>query len=312
VGDVRRIGYRHQRTLAAPAEVRGVGFVTGHSVRLRLLPAPPNAGLAFVRTDLPGRPRIPARPDRVTSTNRRTTLGPPEAGVTLVEHVLATLAGLRVDNCTIELDGPEPPGLDGSAHGFREAVSAAGVVLQPARREVWAVTEPVVATQNGATIALHPPAAADGPALRASYILDYGPIARIPRQAHTVAVSPQTFARELADCRTFLLEEEAHVLREQGVGRHLTADQLLVFGPRGLIDNTLRYGDEPARHKVLDLIGDLSLCGFDLVGHVVAYRSGHSLNVELARALVAAAAGTQAGVTLPTLPPTRARRRVAA
>lgn len=309
---MRRIGYRHQRTLSAPAEVRGVGFVTGRTVRVRLHPAPPDAGIAFVRSDLPGRPRIPARSDRVTDTNRRTTLGPPEAGVTLVEHVLATLAGLRVDNCTIELDGPEPPGLDGSAYGFLEAVTAAGVALQSARREVWAVAEPVVATQNGATIALHPPAAADGLALRASYILDYGPTARIPRQAHTVAVSPQTFARELAGCRTFLLEEEAHVLREQGVGRHLTADQLLVFGARGPIDNKLRHADEPARHKVLDLIGDLSLCGFDLVGHVVAYRSGHSLNVELARALVAAAAGTAAGVTLPTLSPARARRRVAA
>ncbi|HVK18918.1 MAG TPA: UDP-3-O-acyl-N-acetylglucosamine deacetylase [Fimbriiglobus sp.] len=307
-----RIGYRHQRTLSVPAEVSGVGFVTGHSVRLRLLPSAPDTGVAFVRTDLPGRPRIPARVARVTDTNRRTTLGPPEAGVTLVEHVLSTLAGLRVDNCTIELDGPEPPGLDGSAYGFLEAVSAAGVVLQPGRREVWAAAEPVVMSQNGATIALHPPTAADGLTLRASYILDYGPTARIPRQAHTVAVSPQTFARELAGCRTFLLEEEAVVLREQGVGRHLTADQLLVFGARGPIDNTLRYADEPARHKVLDLIGDLSLCGFDLVGHVVAYRSGHSLNVELARALVAASAGTEAGVTLPTLPPARARRRVAA
>ncbi|HET6576498.1 MAG TPA: UDP-3-O-acyl-N-acetylglucosamine deacetylase [Fimbriiglobus sp.] len=306
-----RIGYRHQRTLRAAAEVRGTGFVTGCTVRLRLLPAPPDAGVAFVRTDRPGRPRVPARADRVTDTNRRTTLGPPEAGVTLVEHVLATLAGLRVDNCTIELDGPEPPGLDGSAHGFLEAVLAAGVVLQPARREVWTVTEPVLASQKGATIALHPPAAA-GPVLRASYILDYGPTARIPRQAHTVTVSPQTFARDLAGCRTFLLEEEAHVLRDQGIGRHLTANQLLVFGARGPIDNKLRYADEPARHKVLDLIGDLSLCGFDLVGHVVAYRSGHSLNVELARALVARAASNAAGVTLPTLPPTRARRRVAA
>jgi UDP-3-O-acyl N-acetylglucosamine deacetylase len=312
VGDVRRIGYRHQRTLAAPAEVRGVGFVTGHTVRLRLLPAPPDAGLAFVRSDLSGRPVIPARADRVTSTNRRTTLGPSDAGVTLVEHVLATLAGLRVDNCLIELDGPEPPGLDGSAYGFLEAISSVGVVLQSARREVWAVTEPVVVSQNGATIGLHPSAAVDGLGLRASYILDYGVRANIPRQAHTVAVSPEAFARDLAGCRTFLLAEEADVLRAQGIGRHLTADQLLVFGAKGPIDNKLRYADEPARHKVLDLIGDLSLCGFDLVGHVVAYRSGHSLNVELARALVAAAAGTRAGGTLPALPPARARRRVAA
>jgi len=313
---VRRIGYRHQRTLAAPTEVRGVGFVAGGRVRLRFHPAPPHTGLAFVRSDLPGRPLTPARADRVTDTSRRTSLGPPDTGVTLVEHVLATLAGLRVDNCVVELDGPEPPGLDGSAHGFAEAVAAAGIVLQPARREVWAVCEPVVVAHGGATIALHPPAAGDGAALRASYLLDYGPRARIPRQAHTVAVTPQAFARELAGCRTFLLEEEAVALRQQGVGRHLTPDQLLVFGPRGPIGNTLRYADEPARHKVLDLVGDLSLCGFDLVGHVVAYRSGHALNVELARRLVAAAARAAAGVAAPAPAPTRAprpcRRRAAA
>jgi UDP-3-O-acyl N-acetylglucosamine deacetylase len=286
--------------------VRGVGFVAGGRIRLRFHPAPPDTGLAFVRTDLPGRPFTPARADRVTDTNRRTSLGPPDSGVTLVEHVLATLAGLRIDNCVVELDGPEPPGLDGSARGFVEAVAAAGVALQPARRAVWAVCEPVVVAHNGATVALHPPAADDGVTLRASYLLDYGPHACIPRQAHTAAVSPQGFARELAGCRTFLLEEEAIALRQQGIGRHLTPAHLLVFGPRGPIDNKLRYADEPARHKLLDLVGDLSLCGFDLVGHVVAYRSGHALNVELARALVAAANRAAAGVVASPPAPARA------
>ena len=281
------IGYRHQRTLAKPVEVRGVGFITGARARLRFAPAPADTGLAFVRADLPGRPAIAARPDRVTGTARRTTLGPPETGVTLVEHVLAALAGLRIDNCRIELDAAEPPGLDGSAWGFVEALTAAGAVLQPARRAVCAVTEPVVASHDGATIALHPAAPADGLALRASYILYYGPRAAIARQSLSLVVTPESFARELAGSRTFLLEAEAHALRQQGIGTHLTADQLLVFGSNGPIHNTLRYADEPARHKVLDLIGDLALCGFDLAGHLVAYRSGHALNVTLARALVA-------------------------
>ncbi len=170
-------------------------------------------------------------------------------------------------------------------------------------------------SQGGATIALHPPTLGDGISLRASYILDYGLRAPIPRQSHTLTVSPEAFAREVAGCRTFLLEEEAIALREQGIGRHLTAAQLLVFGARGPIDNALRYADEPARHKVLDLIGDLSLCGFDLVGHVVAYRSGHSLNVELARALVAKADAASSGPVVST-PLTRVvppgRRRAAA
>jgi UDP-3-O-acyl-N-acetylglucosamine deacetylase len=187
-----------------------------------------------------------------------------------------------VDNCVIELDGPEPPGLDGSAWGFVRAVADAGVVIQGGRRPILTVDAPVVVSQNGATIALHP---TDRSELRVSYLLDYGPTGPIPRQAFTVDVSPESFTREVAGCRTFLLEQEAAELRAQGVGRHLSAKELLVFGPRGPIDNALRYGDEPARHKVLDLIGDLALCGFDVAGHVVAYRSGHALNVELARAL---------------------------
>lgn len=303
---MRRLGFRPQRTLAAVAEARGVGFVTGVTVRLRFHPAAPDTGLVFVRSDLPSKPRTPARPDRVTNTNRRTTLGSPDSGVTLAEHALAALAGLRIDNCLIELDGPEPPGLDGSAAGFVEALTSAGVVLQAARRAVWGVTEPVVVTHGSATIALHPPA--EGLHLRASYLLDYGLRAPIPRQAFTTPVSPEAFARDVAASRTFLLESEALALRQQGIGTHLTAAQLLVFGPRGPIENRLRHADEPARHKVLDLIGDLSLCGFDLAGHLVAYRSGHSLNVALAAALVAAAAKADAAPA----PPRTARRRVAA
>ena len=286
---MRRIAYRHQRTLTRPAEVPGEGFVTGARVRLRLRPAPPNTGVLFVRTDLPGTPAaVPARAGFVTDTDRRTTLGPPGSGVTLVEHVLAALAGLRVDNCVVELDGPEPPGLDGSAWGFVRAVAAAGVELQPARRPVLAAADPVVVSRNGATVALHP---ADGPGLRISYILDYGPTGPIPRQAFTLDATPESFTQEVAGCRTFLLEREAAALRARGIGRHLTPRDVLVFGPRGPLDNALRYGDEPARHKVLDLIGDLALCGFDLAGHVVAYRSGHALNVDLARELTRRAAG---------------------
>jgi UDP-3-O-acyl N-acetylglucosamine deacetylase len=287
-----------------------VGFVTGAAVRLRFVPAAPDAGVTFVRADLPSRPVIPARPDAVTGTARRTSLGPPDAGVTLIEHVLATLAGHRIDNCLIELDAAEPPGLDGSAYGFSEAVATAGVALQPARRCVWATTEPVVVSHGGATIGLHPPHSGTGLGLTASYILDYGPRAAIPRQAVTTAVTPATFARELAGCRTFLLDHEADALRQQGIGRHLTASQLLVFGPKGPIDNRLRYADEPARHKVLDLIGDLSLCGFDVVGHVVAYRSGHALNVALAAALVAKAVTRDEAVIAPCVP-MLARRRAA-
>lgn len=289
---MRVIGSRNQRTLAAPVEIPGVGLITGTPVRVRLRPAPADTGVVFRRTDLPGTPSVPARASHVTDTRRRTTIGPAESGVTLAEHLLSALAGLRVDNCVVELDGPEPPGLDGSAGGFVAAITAAGTVLQPAPRPVWAPDRPVTASAGGATITLHP---ADGPGLQVSYILDYGPECPIPRQTYTLDVRPENVVREVANCRTFLTEPEARALWAQGVGTHLTGADVLVFGPRGPIDNRLRFADEPARHKVLDLLGDLALCGFDLAGHVVAYRSGHALNVELARRLAGLTTGTAAG-----------------
>ena len=279
---MRRHSHRPQRTLARPAEVAGVGFLTGADVRLRFLPAPPCTGVVFTRTDLHPTVRLPARVEHVTGTRRRTTLGRPPAQVELVEHVLAALAGLRIDNCVVELNAPEPPGLDGSARRFVDALRQAGAVVQPVRREVWGVRQPVTVCQPGASLTLHPGPSA---ALKISYILDYGPGAAIDRQMHTEVVTPGTFADELAGCRTFLLEAEVAELRRQGLGVRTTPADLLVFGPRGPIDNCLRYANEPARHKVLDLVGDLSLLGHDLCGHVVAYRSGHPLNVELVRAL---------------------------
>ena len=122
--------------------------------------------------------------------------------------------------------------------------------LQSARRPIYATDEPVLVTQNGATVGLHPPDGRGDTRLTASYILDYGPQAHIPRQSATTAVSPETFARELAPCRTFLLESEVAALRKQGVGRHLTPSDVLVFGQKGPIQNSVRFADEPARHKV--------------------------------------------------------------
>jgi UDP-3-O-acyl-N-acetylglucosamine deacetylase len=207
--------------------------------------------------------------------------------VTLVEHLLAALAGMRVDNCTIEIDGPEPPGLDGSSKGYVAAITAAGIVGQPGRRPIWAVASPVTVSAGGATISLHP---TDEPSeLRISYLLDYGMFGPIPRQCWTHNACPEEFYREIAACRTFVTDDEAKALRAQGVGKHLTPADLLVFGPHGAIDNRVRFANEPARHKILDLVGDLALCGFDLAGHVVAYRSGHALNVALAQRLMALA-----------------------
>ncbi len=274
--------YRYQRTIARPAALSGVGFLTGAAVELCFHPAPPSTGVVFVRSDLKPPVQIPARIEQVTGTQRRTTLGTPPAQVALVEHVLAALAGMRIDNCYVELNAPEPPGLDGSALRFVQALRQAGAVLQPARRPVCHVDAPVIVSQNGATLALHPGAEGE---LKVSYALDYGLHSPIARQLCTQRVTPQNFLNDVASSRTFILESEAEELRRQGLGARTTAADLLVFGRRGPIDNRLRFADEPARHKILDIIGDLSLLGRDLYGHLVAYRSGHPLNIELVRKL---------------------------
>ncbi len=288
---MRMLAERPQRTLGDEICLQGIGFITGAPVNLRLKPAREHTGIVFVRSDLPRRPRIPATVASVSGTQRRTTLGHTPAQVTLVEHILAALAGLRVDNCVLELDGPEPPGLDGSARGFVEAILKVGIVAQWSLRPCWSIQESIVIRQGTATLAIHPH---DRPGLRVSYLLNYGLSSALAPQMVTVDISTDSFIHELACCRTFLLDHEAKQLQMQGVGRHLTPRELLVFGPGGPVDNGTRFADEPGRHKILDILGDLALCGVDLRGHVVAYRSGHPLNVELARTLTTSLAAQPA------------------
>ena len=154
------------------------------------------------------------------------------------------------------------------------------------------MSETTLVRVPGATLALHPGDESETE-LWVSYLLDYGLGAPLAPQTHTISVSPATFTQDLSCCRTFVTEQEVAGLRAQGIGRHLTPANLLVFGRRGPIENAVRFADEPARHKILDLIGDLALCGFDLAGHVVAYRSGHALNVELARVLASRVSGSR-------------------
>lgn len=278
---MKKLGYRQQRTLLAPAQIRGLGLLSGRPVRLRFRPAPPDTGLVFIRTDLRPARYIPARASLVTDTLRRTTLGELPIQVTLVEHVLAALAGLQIDNCYIELDAPEPPGLDGSAREFVLALQAAGMCEQNARRSIWTVRAPCTVRHGNATLSLQP---ADE--LSIQFRLDYGLDAPIPRQRAQFTITPETFTRDLSACRTFVLEAEIQGLHAQGIGQHITPADILVFGAHGLGGNSLRYDNEPARHKVLDLVGDLALFGRDIRGRLTAIRSGHRLNVELVQALL--------------------------
>lgn len=273
---------RLQRTIAREAEVRGVGFIQGADVAVRFRPAEADQGVIFIRTDLPGRPAVPAHIRHVIPRQRRTTLQQGEATVEMVEHVMAALSGLRIDNCLVEIDAAETPGCDGSSQAFVEALNGAGIVELDRERETLVIERPITVREGKAILTAHP-GTDDGLVL--SYHLDYGRQTPIGSQSLFVDVSPETFREELAPSRTFLLESEAKALRAAGIGARTTEADLLIFGPDGVIGNQLRYRDECVRHKILDMVGDLALLDKDLSGHVVAHRSGHQLNAALVRKL---------------------------
>jgi UDP-3-O-[3-hydroxymyristoyl] N-acetylglucosamine deacetylase/3-hydroxyacyl-[acyl-carrier-protein] dehydratase len=276
---------RLQRTIARETEVRGVGFFHGCDVALRFRPAEADTGVVFVRTDLPERPAVRAHIRHVIPRQRRTTIQDGAATVEMVEHVLAALAGLRIDNCVIDIDAPETPGLDGSSQAFVEALHEAGTVELDRERETLVIDRPVTVREGRATLTAHP---GDGESLVLGYHLDYGRHTPIGAQSYFLDVSPESFRQELAPSRTFLLESEAFALRQAGIGSRASEADLLIFGPSGPIGNALRYPDECVRHKILDMVGDLALLARDIRGHVVAHRSGHQLNAALVRKLLEA------------------------
>lgn len=276
---------RQQRTIGRETEVGGIGFLTGSDIKVRFRPAEANTGVVFARTDLPDRPDVPAHIRHVVPRQRRTTLQRGEAVVEMVEHVMAALSGARIDNCIVEVDAPETPGCDGSSLAYARAIAEAGVVEQDQPRQGLVVDRPITVREGTASITAVP-SAADG--LGVTYNLEYPDNAAIGRQSLFLEINPDSFRKELAASRTFLLDREAEALRQAGVGRRTTTRDLLVFGPNGPIDNELRFPDECVRHKMLDVVGDLSLLGLDIHGHVLAHRSGHQLNAELVRKLLEA------------------------
>ncbi len=274
---------RNQRTIATPVSIAGVGYWSGQDVRVEFRPAPANAGIVFVRADLSGCPRIPATIDYRVETPRRTSLRRGDASVEMVEHIMAALAGLQIDNCELWVDQPEMPGCDGSSLPFVEALQPAGIVEQLAPRQQRVIRRVIRLGDEKSWIEARP-CCSNKVVLR--YELDYGSGNPIGRQSLEVSLSPRHFHMNLAPSRTFMLEAEAAALQAQGLGQRATCKDLLVFGARGPIDNQLRFPDECVRHKMVDLVGDLALTGCDLVGRIIAFRSGHRLNAELVRAIV--------------------------
>lgn len=274
---------RHQNTIAEPVTVEGFGYWSGLDVRVEFRPAAPDSGIVFVRADLERRRYIAAVVHNRLEIPRRTTLCAGDVTVDMVEHVMASLAGLQVDNCEVWVDRAEMPGLDGSSRPFVDALLSAGIVPQSASRRTLVITDTIRVGDDECWVEACP---SDDEGLSLRYLLDYGGEGPIGRQSLDITLSPRNFRRELAPARTFILHHEAEWLREQGLGERVTCSDLLVFNDTGPVGNCLRFPDECVRHKTMDLVGDLALAGCDLRGRIVAYRSGHRLNAELVRTLL--------------------------
>ena len=281
-----------QKTIKQPIAIEGLGLFSGRPCRMRLVPAPPGSGIVFVRTDLDPPASVPASAAYVVRRDHQTSLACGQAAVETVEHVLSGVWGLGVDNLTIEMDAPEPPNTDGSARPFAQALLEAGLAQQDAKQDALVIGEPVTVADGEAVLV----ALGDGDdCLDILYDLDYSDTPSIGRQMKRFRLGRDDYAAEIAPSRTFVLQAEAEQFRAQGIGQHLSEKDILVFGPQGVVNNKLLWDDEPVRHKVSDLIGDLALLGRPLRGRLIASKSGHSLNHELVRALSQKPPGRPAG-----------------
>lgn len=273
-----------QRTFKQRATLGGVGLHSGANVRLTLAPAPPDSGIVFVRTDVTPRVEIPALSEHVVDTTMNTSLGRERVRIGTVEHLLAALAGCGIDNARIEVEGPEVPILDGSAEPFVALVRSAGVHEQRATRRYLLVRRPVVVSDGDKLARLTP---ARGARFSVNYTIDFQhPL--ISDQSFRLDMSDRSFQREIARARTFGFKRDVERLHRAGLARGgslenaVVVDDFNILNPEGL-----RFPDEFVRHKILDALGDLSLIGMPILGQLTAVKSGHALNHQLVRKVLA-------------------------
>ncbi len=272
-----------QRTIAREAGLSGIGLHSGVETSVVFKPAPPGAGVRFVRTDLESRPSIEVAVERVLATRdfaRRTTIGGPEASVGTVEHVLAALRGLGIDNAVVEIDAAEPPEPDGSCAPYVDVLKRAGADEQEAERVYFVLEEPIVFRAGDIELKALP---YDG--FKISFTIEYDhPL--IGTQHISLDISEEVFEREIAPARTFSLLKDVEGLKERGLIKGGSLENSIVVGEEGILnEGPLRFEDEFVRHKVLDLLGDLSLLGRPLRMHVISRKSGHSTNLEFVKML---------------------------
>lgn len=281
-----------QRTIKSPVEYRGTGLHSGKEIKIVVRPAEAGTGVSFVRIDLDEHPVVRAYGSNMKARQRRTCIQDGRAEVYTCEHLLAAMYALGIDNALVEIDGEEVPGLDGAALDFFHALRDAGSVETKAPRPVWTVKQPIYVREGAASIVALPGSGK----LTVEYHLDYAPKngtspgQKQPGQKQLVQfeLTPENFERDIAPARTFVMEHEVEALRAAGLGKGATPQNTLVMGPDGPQQNTLRWDDELARHKILDLIGDIANAGVDLDAHVIATRSGHGLNMALVQRIIEA------------------------
>jgi UDP-3-O-[3-hydroxymyristoyl] N-acetylglucosamine deacetylase/3-hydroxyacyl-[acyl-carrier-protein] dehydratase len=280
-----------QRTLATKVTVRGKGLLLGAEATAVIQPAPPNHGIVFQRCDLDPPVSIPALATNVSERARRTTLKLGDVAIETVEHCMSAFAGLRIDNALVAIDGPELPCGDGSAAPFVDPLMQAGFVEQDVPRRVFRITEPIIVEDLDAMLAAFP---SKNDQFEVVFDLDYGANGhRIKRQTQSFAFNNGSYEHDICRARTFSLAEEAQALWDNGLCRHLTPRDVLVIGDDGPIDNTYRFENEPVRHKIVDLLGDLYMVGGEIRGRFVAHRSGHALNRRMCLKILEQAAAQQ-------------------
>lgn len=272
-----------QRTLKSLVKTRGVGLHTGVRVEMTLRPAQPDTGIVFVRSDLPGQPVIPAVAHGVTDTRLSTCIEANGGKVQTIEHLMSALAGLGIDNAYVDLTGPEPPILDGSAGPFIFLIQSAGIAEQSAPKRYLRILKPVE-VQQGDKLARFTPH--EGLRITFSGEFDHPAFAN-SEPAVTVDFAETSYIREVARARTFGFTRDVEAMRAQGLGLGGSLENVIVLDEyRVLNADGLRYADEFMKHKILDAIGDLYLMGRPMIGEFYGRKSGHALNNVAVRALL--------------------------
>lgn len=275
-----------QKTIKDPVKLAGKGLFGGQDATVTFHPAPEETGIVFVRTDMASAVRIPAVAPNIAERSRRTSIKKGEVSIETVEHCLAAIHALEIDNIVMEVEGPELPAPDCSSAQYVTLLKQAGLVEQTSPRKEFVIRKPICVNAGDATIYALPHT--DG-YLSITYDLDYSSYAGIGRQIYSYQLAPDSFETGMAAARSFLLEVEAKQFQARGIGTHIGPNDILVIDSQGPVKNAYRWPNECVRHKIVDLIGDLTLVGRPVIGRIVAYKSGHALNQQLVRKLYDAA-----------------------